>query len=197
MKNILLITLVLLFASCTDKGYIDTGISSSNEKETMYEYFQGDDYNWKLVREMIDKAGLKDMFDGNAKIMFLGPVDNSVRKWMWDNKYQTVADVPADLCKKLILRYTFDKVYQREEVPVGSNIDGGIVLVAKDGNEVRFFSEKTPYNGNNNLLITQLRLNMLDIGQQAYIASSGLKKSNGVIHSLDDTHQIGNFIKAQ
>jgi len=193
MKNILIIILVVFFSSCTKTGYIDTGLSTSNENETMYKYFESDTYNWKLVKEMIDKAELKEMFNGKSKIMFLGPVDNSVRKWMWDNKYETVSDVPVELCKKIILRYTFDKVYERELVPVGTNTDGGVILTAKASNKVRLFSLKTPYNGNPNLLITTLRINMIDVGQQGFIASSGIKKLNGVIHSLDDTHKIGDI----
>ena len=94
MKKVYYVFIVLncILASCgTDYGFIDTGVSETHENETMYEYFQTDLYNWTLVKRMIDKAGLKAMFNGEdpnyKEIMFLGPVDNSMRAWMWDNRY--------------------------------------------------------------------------------------------------------------
>ena len=203
MKKIYCITIVLLgfvLASCgTDYGFIDTGLAKTHEDKTMYEYFQTDTYNWSLVKQMIDKAGLKPMFNGEdpnyKEIMFLGPVNNTVRRWMWDNKYREVEEVDAELCKKIILRYVFNKVYGREDVPEKKSEtgDGGVNLVAVGNNPVWLYSMKTPFMENPNVLITSLELIMSDNGQKAYIASSELKVKNGMIHSLDDSHKIGDI----
>lgn len=148
---------------------------------------------------MLDKAGLKAMFNGEdpnyKEIMFLGPVDNSMRAWMWDNRYQTVEDMDAELCKKLILRYVFNTVYEREKVPVklSETGDGGVNLTGLAGNLVWFYSMKEPFLDNPNVMITSLELLMKDNGQKAYIASSGIKVKNGMVHSLDDSHKIGNI----
>lgn len=153
----------------------------------------------QLVKRMIDKAGLKAMFNGEdpnyKEIMFLGPVDNSMRAWMWDNRYQTVEDMDAELCKKLILRYVFNTVYEREKVPVklSETGDGGVNLTGLAGNLVWFYSMKEPFLDNPNVMITSLELLMKDNGQKAYIASSGIKVKNGMVHSLDDSHKIGNI----
>ena len=202
MKKVYYVFIVLncILASCgTDYGFIDTGVSETHENETMYEYFQTDLYNWTLVKRMIDKAGLKAMFNGEdpnyKEIMFLGPVDNSMRAWMWDNRYQTVEDMDAELCKKLILRYVFNSVYEREKVPVklSETGDGGVNLTGLAGNLVWFYSMKEPFLDNPNVMITSLELLMKDNGQKAYIASSGIKVKNGMVHSLDDSHKIGNI----
>ncbi|WP_455786054.1 hypothetical protein [Butyricimonas faecihominis] len=202
MKKVYYVFIVLncILASCgTDYGFIDTGVSETHENETMYEYFQTDLYNWTLVKRMIDKAGLKAMFNGEdpnyKEIMFLGPVDNSMRAWMWDNRYQTVEDMDAELCKKLILRYVFNTVYEREKVPVklSETGDGGVNLTGLAGNLVWFYSMKEPFLDNPNVMITSLELLMKDNGQKAYIASSGIKVKNGMVHSLDDSHKIGNI----
>ena len=202
MKKVYYVFIVLncILASCgTDYGFIDTGVSETHENETMYEYFQTDLYNWTLVKRMIDKAWLKAMFNGEdpnyKEIMFLGPVDNSMRAWMWDNRYQTVEDMDAELCKKLILRYVFNTVYEREKVPVklSETGDGGVNLTGLAGNLVWFYSMKEPFLDNPNVMITSLELLMKDNGQKAYIASSGIKVKNGMVHSLDDSHKIGNI----
>lgn len=205
MKKIYIVLLAcLLFSSCTKWEYIDTGISKDHKDKTMYEYFQTDTYNWGILKEMVDKAGMAAIFKGedpeHEKIMFLGPVDNSLRKWMWDNGYETVEDVPADLCETIVSRYVFDKVYAREEVPVGEmgtgddSNKGGVWLKGLAGNDVWFYSEKSAYNGISDLLVTSLFAVMDDIGEKAFIASSGINVKNGVVHSLDDTHKIGDIV---
>lgn len=197
-------TLVTLLActafSCeTDYGFIDTGLSKTHEDKTMYEYLQTDAYNWTLVKQMVDRAGLKPLFNGedpaHKSIMFLGPVDNTIRFWMWENRYLEVKDMEPGLCKKLILRYVFDEVYERERVPEKKSEtgDGGVNLNSMSGNMVWFYSMKEPYLENPNVMITSLGLLMKDNGQQAFVASSGIKVKNGMVHSLDDSHKIGNI----
>ena len=204
MKRIYSISIVLLgfiVTSCgTDYGFIDTGLSKTHEEKTMYEYFQTDSYNWSLVKQMVDRAGLKSMFNGEEsdykEIMFLGPVDNTIRRWMWDHEYREVEEIDAALCRKVILRYVFNKVYEREDVPekTSETGDGGVNLVAAANNPVWFYSVKTPFQDNPNVMITSLELVMKDNGQKAYIASSGIKVKNGMLHSLDDSHKIGSDI---
>ena len=205
MKKLCIVLLVgLLFSSCTKWEYIDTGISKDHKDITMYDYFQTDTYNWGILKEMVDKAGMADIFKGNdsshSRIMFLGPVDNSLRKWMWDNGFQSVETIPADICKKIVGRYVFDKEYAREEVPVGEMgigddyANGGVWLQGLAGNRVWFYSEKEAYNGISDLLVTTLFAYMDDTKEKAFIASSGINVKNGVVHSLDDTHKIGDIL---
>ena len=71
--------------------------------------------------------------------------------------------------------------------------DGGVNLTGLAGNLVWFYSMKEPFLDNPNVMITSLELLMKDNGQKAYIASSGIKVKNGMVHSLDDSHKIGNI----
>ncbi|MFR7807856.1 MAG: hypothetical protein ACLU4N_00325 [Butyricimonas faecihominis] len=67
MKKILIIlVLFLVFCniSCTRQGVYDTGISSPYFDGTIMDYLRSDDYNWQLTVEMIEHAGLTDLFEG-------------------------------------------------------------------------------------------------------------------------------------
>lgn len=204
-KYILILTTISLFFSCTDWGYKDTGVHDVNRhaNKTMYEYFQTDDYNWKLTREMIDKAEIQDIFQGtNAKykkIMFLGIVNNTIEAWMRKRQYKTLDDVSKEECKNLILSYVFTDIQNREKVPVGKRgqtLDknqGGIMLTSINGNKVWLYARKDTYQNISSLKITSLISITMNTGNTGYIASSEIIVKNGLVHSLDDGFILGEF----
>lgn len=204
-KYILILTTIGLFFSCTDWGYKDTGVHDVNRhaNKTMYEYFQTDDYNWKLTREMIDKAEIQDIFQGtNAKykkIMFLGIVNNTIEAWMRKRQYKTLDDVSKEECKNLILSYVFTDIQNREKVPVGKRgqtLDknqGGIMLTSINGNKVWLYARKDTYQNISSLKITSLISITMNTGNTGYIASSEIIVKNGLVHSLDDGFILGEF----
>nr|WP_288215268.1 hypothetical protein [uncultured Butyricimonas sp.] len=90
MKKIAIIIFVLAgFAACdTRQDVIDTGISSPYFEGNMMEYLRSDAYNWELTVQMIERAGLTDLFEGRvdslSEITFLLPrvIPFSVSCWI-------------------------------------------------------------------------------------------------------------------
>ena len=66
LKYILASLLVLFYlTSCdTAQDWIDTGVSSPYHDCSIMEYLRGDQYNWELTVQMIERGGLTAMFEG-------------------------------------------------------------------------------------------------------------------------------------
>lgn len=205
MKKIFYIIIAIaLLSSCTKWGYVDTGVHDEKQhaNKTMYEYFQTDSYNWKIVKQLVDKAGLKELFNGedpaHKKIMFLGLVDNTVKSWMLKNGYQSVSVIPAAECKKLLLSYVFDEVHLRDDVPqgdrgkMGTDGQGGVSLTSIGGNKVWLYAEYASYQISS-IIIKSLVSVDLTTGNTGYIATSNIFVKNGLVHSLDDGFILGDF----
>lgn len=204
MKKIYYIIIIALLSSCTKWGYVDTGVHDPNQhvNKTMYEYFQTDSYNWKLVKQLVDKAGLKELFNGedpaHKKIMFLGVVDNTIKAWMLKNGYKSVSVIPTAECKKLLLSYVFDDMHLRDDVPqgnrgkMGTDEQGGVSLTSIGGNKVWLYAEHTGYQISS-IIIKSLVSVDLTTGNTAYIATSNILVKNGLVHSLDDGFILGDF----
>jgi len=79
MKNIgLLLLFVSLLCSCdTKQDWYDSGICSPYHDCSIMEYLRGDTANWKLTVELIERAELTDLFEGNdpnyKEITFFAP----------------------------------------------------------------------------------------------------------------------------
>ena len=71
MKKIIYIAMVCLtaglFASCTQYNFDDTGLANGKHETTMWDYFKGDKYNWELLCEMAERAGLVPLFQGTSR----------------------------------------------------------------------------------------------------------------------------------
>ena len=66
LKYILASLLVSFYlTSCdTAQDWIDTGVSSPYHDCSIMEYLRGDQYNWELTVQMIERGGLTAMFEG-------------------------------------------------------------------------------------------------------------------------------------
>ena len=94
MKKIAIIIFVLAgFAACdTRQDVIDTGISSPYFEGNMMEYLRSDAYNWELTVQMIERAGLTDLFEGRvdslSEITFFAPKSYSVLRFLLDSRHK-------------------------------------------------------------------------------------------------------------
>ena len=74
MKKILFILVVAgVFTACGTKyDYIDTGVCEEEFRGNMYEYLQSNHYDWDSIVKIIDRAGLREMFE-KEDFTFLDP----------------------------------------------------------------------------------------------------------------------------
>lgn len=203
MKYILSILVLFVFASCNTKyNIIDTGLARGRFPGNMYEYLMSNHYDWDSTRLMIERGGLTDLFEGHREgydsITFFGPTNHSIRRWMLENKYKQVADIPEDQCRDLILRHVVKGKYMRDEIArgkkgVGSNIgEGGQIMRGGMDNEFWIYSFRETYNnvpetGAVALYILSLTGTKLAID----VASTNIEPDNGVVHSLSYYYRFG------
>lgn len=81
MRKILFILVVAgVFMACGTKyDYIDTGVCGEEFRGNMYEYLQSNHYDWDSIVKIIDRAGLREMFE-KEDFTFLGPSNITIRK---------------------------------------------------------------------------------------------------------------------
>lgn len=199
-----LILAISAMISCnTDYNYIDSGTCNGVHDCTMWEYLQGDPYNWDSTCVMIEHAGLVDLFKGeeeHKELMFFGPTSHSIRYFLYEYGYERISDLPSDWCKETILRHVVDTVLLRDEVPTGENYatlegrrSGGIELTALGGNKIWLYTEHSSYEGVANAGPVILHLMSLDNQSNIPIASTNIQTTTGVVHSLHYSYYFTNL----
>lgn len=63
---ILILCCVGILSACTQQDVINSGVSSPYHDCNMMDYMRGDTYNWELTVQMIEHAGLTDLFEGKV-----------------------------------------------------------------------------------------------------------------------------------
>ncbi|MDY4043497.1 MAG: hypothetical protein SOY65_06775 [Marinifilaceae bacterium] len=199
MKNILVIINILSCLACAD-NYIDTGISNGKHDCSMYDYFLTDSYNWDSTRLVIERAGLKYMFDGTDEayknITFFGPTNHSIRAWMLNNDYKQVADIPADICADFIKKYVYKeaKMMRKDfEFEIKGTNEGGTKLIKLDGGEIRVYRRSTDWGSAVGAGPEELYVQSYAFGVTVRVASADIETLTGIVHSLSYTHTFGNF----
>ncbi|WP_443937853.1 fasciclin domain-containing protein [Pedobacter sp. MW01-1-1] len=186
--NICIILLCTVFFSCTKDNTIDSGISNGTMPDkTIYQYMQGDTYNWDLTIQMIDHAGLTSLFKGedssHPKIMVLGLTSHSIRRWVYTKGKTEVTQMDPLECRRILLNHVFDQVYFRKDIP--SRETGGVALKSIGGAEIRLFTEEQvdPTYGIGPVLVKFTSKDGTSV-VNAQIASADINPKNGVVHSM-------------
>lgn len=200
MKKILSIILLLVLCSCTKDNYIDTGVSNGKHDCTMYEFLQKDSYNWDTTVLVIKRAELIHVFDGTdpdyKQITFFGPNNHSIRRFMIENKYPTVKDIPVEICKELMLKHVVRKKYMKEEIPfsvpnISGEITGGVILTCEGGNKLHAYNIQESYGGVAGAGPVLLRLYSPAKKNSVPMATPNLETTTGVVHALNGFYTFG------
>lgn len=199
-----------LLISCTKQKIIDSGTSSPFFAGSMLEYMRTDDYNWKLTVELIEHAGLTELFEGHdashPSITFFGFTSPSVARFLFDSqykdsshgKYYSVRDIPRDRARLLVLRHVVSGKFKKDELafvnpdyPIDHpQQDGGTNLVTLSGSRIRAFREISAYAGIPGAGPVILRLYSVDQSRLIPVASPDIQPENGVVHSLNYTYEF-------
>lgn len=203
------ILMVIFLSSCTKYNYIDGGKANGIHDCTMWEYFHTDSYDWDSTIIMIEHAGLKSVFDGTGEykqITFFGLTNHSIRRYLLDNGYDKVTDIPVGICQNVIQKLVYPERLMLGDVPRGNRIQSG-------GGEDSGFTE---YDGmvcnclRGSLFLWTQRMsynNVEDTGEVALyiasrnekgtrnerVASTDIQTTNGVVHSLNYDFRFQNF----
>ena len=178
MKKLIIGLLLATFWACNTKyNYIDTGISDGVHDCSMLEYLKGDSYNWDTIVRVIERAGLTSLFEGEGpgeQITFLGPTNHSIRNWMYDSAYIDVNSIPADTCKKIVLRHVIKGRYMMTDIP-----------------RVWLYTVSTPAHGVEDAGPLTLYCVSLDFQKSIPLACPDIQTNTGVVISLDYNFYCG------
>ena len=202
MKKLIIGLLLATFWACNTKyNYIDTGISDGVHDCSMLEYLKGDSYNWDPIVRVIERAGLTSLFEGEGpgeQITFLGPTNHSIRNWMYDSAYIDVNSIPADTCKKIVLRHVIKGRYMMTDIPRGSigtsassGRDGGVEMSTLGGGKVWLYTVSSPAHGVEDAGPLTLYCVSLDFQKSIPLACPDIQTNTGVVISLDYNFYCG------
>ncbi len=210
MKKIIYIAMVCLtaglFASCTQYNFDDTGLANGKHEITMWDYFKGDKYNWELLCEMAERAGLVPLFQGTSRygkdFTFFGPTSHSIRRYLLDNGMETVADMPVADCRTFILncvlpgrRVMLDDFKEGVKssdpsTPIGK---GGEQVQMASGKRLWIYTFREAYNNVPGKGPLRIHLVSPATTQTTDVASCNIETLTGVVHSLDYNFKLTDF----
>ena len=210
MKKIIYIAMVCLtaglFASCTQYNFDDTGLANGKHETTMWDYFKGDKYNWELLCEMAERAGLVPLFQGTSRygkdFTFFGPTSHSIRRYLLDNGMETVADMPVADCRTFILNCVLPgRGVMLDDFKEGVKSSDPSTPIGKGGEQVQMASGKrlwiyTFREAYNNVPGKgPLRIHLVSPAttQTTDVASCNIETLTGVVHSLDYNFKLTDF----
>mgnify|MGYP002604560361 FL=1 len=221
MRKILFILVVAgVFMACGTKyDYIDTGVCEEEFRGNMYEYLQSNHYDWDSIVKIIDRAGLREMFE-KEDFTFLGPTNITIRKWfVWDkiggvgntdkeyvvHGYKSIQRVPVEICRKIVLSHVIEEIVSCDDIArvtyneEGKIDGGGDVFTTRWGNRVWLWTIQEPY-----MHIPEMGpviVNMASVdndGQKIKeigTATIGVRPMNGMVHSLPYSYNLGEMYR--
>ncbi len=211
MKHIYIILVVMLFTFCTKQEVIDTGTANPYYDGNILEYLRSDDYNWELTVELIEHAGLTDLFEGKdpayPEITFFGFKSYSVLRFLLDSQHKDqsqgvftkVQDIPVAMARELILRHVVKGkhlkqsfAYRNKEFQISDpRQDGGTDLTTIEGNILRAYLEGSPYAGVPDAGPVIMNLYSITASRIIPMATPDIQPKNGVVHALNYGYEFG------
>ena len=204
-----IVVMVLCLCSCTKYNYINGGTAHGIHDCTMWEYFHTNSYDWDSTVVMIEHAGLKSLFDGTGEykqITFFGLTSNSILRYMLENNYERVTDIPVGKCQDIIQKLVAPKRIMLNDVPRGNRIQsgGGIesAFVEYDGlvfdcirGSLFLWTQRMAYNDieDTGEIALYIASRNQDGTRNERVASTDIQTTNGVVHSLNYDFRFRNF----
>jgi hypothetical protein len=209
--SIFLIAASIIYSCGTKQIVIDTGVANPVFPGNMMQYLRSDNYNWGLTVEVIERAGLTDLFEGKVdtlpQITFWGPKSASILRFLLDSQYKdpsngvflSVSDMPVEMCRTLILKHVVKGKHLKDNIAYRNRDyyisapqqDGGTDFTCLSGNVVRAYLEKSAYAGVPDAGPVHLKLFSLDLDREVPVATPNIQPSNGVVHALNYGNEFG------
>ena len=180
LKYILASLLVSFYlTSCdTAQDWIDTGVSSPYHDCSIMEYLRGDQYNWELTVQMIERGGLTAMFEGTEsdyeEITFFAIPSYTILRYLWDN------DLKADIAYR-----------NPDYLITDQKQDGGTALTTVGGRKLKAYVDKSSYGGVPDVGAETMYLYSYSAQTQVPLATPDIQPLNGVVHALNYNFVLG------
>ena len=204
--------LAAFLSSCDPKQeVIYTGVCDPHFDGTIMDYLRSDERNWDLTVEMIERADLVDLFEGQVdtlpEITFFAPPAYSIQRFIWETEeepingetYESVADIPVEECRSYILRCVAKGKYLKEDIGFRNEMyrisdaeqDGGTLFEMLDGNLVRACEEKSDWKGVPDIGPVTLQLWSVTRQLSVEVASPDIQPTTGVVPALSYGFDFG------
>lgn len=198
------ISVLFMLASCdTKQDWIDTGVASPFHDCTIMEFLRKDNYNWELTVQMIERAGLTDLFEGKVdtmpEITFFAPPSYSVLRYLWDNDLETVSELSLDFCREMVLKHVVkgkilksDIAYRNPDYLITDlKQEGGSELISVGGNRLKAYVDKSEYGGVPDVGPETMFLYSFSVRSFVPLATPDIQPTNGVVHALNYNYVLG------
>lgn len=195
--------LMALTGCDTKQNWIDTGVSSPYHDCSIMEYLRGDAYNWELTVEMIERADLTDLFEGQVdtlpEITFFGIPSYSILRYLWDNEMESVNELTPEFCRETVLNHVVKGKYLKADIAyrnpnyliTDSQQDGGTELITLGGRQLKAYVDKSEYGGVPDAGAETMYLYSFSAYTQVPLASPDIQPLNGVVHALNYNFVLG------
>ncbi|MDR6782323.1 hypothetical protein ABIE26_001189 [Pedobacter africanus] len=201
------VLLVSLLVACTKQNVIDTGVSKAHFDGTIMQYLRQDDYNWKLTVQMIERAGLTDLFEGklsdHKNITFLGFTSYTVLQYLYANKMDSVNQLSVTFCKETLLKHIVKRKILKEDVPFRARqyliyaaeqpANKYLTMHTEGGAEIRAYLEHSDFAGVPDAGPVSMFLYSMTGNTFIPLASPNIQPNNGVVHSLGYNYILNNL----
>lgn len=209
--------LVLFLGACKKNNYLtDTGVSKPNVNMTTYDYLASNP-NFTQLAHLIDRAGLKDMVNGN--ITFFAVTNYGVNDWVAvrraikvqqtnnENIVYTIDSIPVSTFKDSLLTYMFDGKITRDNLTVSGNVYDSklgpysnityLIKLRRVTNQYTAYLDHVDYINFTKVIAQRDDLvsdiNTVPTAQRDKsfdCQTTGLITTTGVVHVLDGLHKL-------
>lgn len=216
MRSILdtaVVAFVFGMAACTKYDFVDTGTANGIHNTTMWEYFHKDAYNWDSLivmvrhvdRSLNAEVNLQELFEGKSKyqdrITFFGITNHSIRRYLLQNEYERITDIPAGECYAFILSSVLDEAVMldhfmagRPSTDIGEVMGtGGKEYQMLSGKKLWIYTFRSDYEGVPEAGPVQIHIVSGDTQKQTDVASSDIVTKTGIVHSLSYDFTLNDF----
>ncbi|MFO3727594.1 hypothetical protein [Butyricimonas muris] len=196
------VVVFIVMSACTNYQYIDTGSANGKHDCSVWEYLHSQPDDWDSTIIMIERAGMKEYFDGSKseQITFFGVTNLSILAYMLDyneahptRQWQTVRDIPIETCQHILKRLIIPQRLVVADIPRGflEPVRGGYietdgkVYKALEG-EIFTYTYREDYNHIPEKGEIGLYMYLRDSGSDGSnrIVSTDIQMNNGVVHAL-------------
>lgn len=221
MKRLILLLVVFsVMISCdTEQTVINTGVCDPHFDGTIMEYLRArNDGYWDLTIQMIERAGLTDLFEGRdanyPEITFFAPPSYAIQRFMLDSQkdkinetnqiegeYKMIEDFTEEQCRNFILYHVIGKKhlknsfdYKSKDHFISDELGGGTDLTTLANNCLRAYLEQGTWVVAD-VGAVSMGLYSLTTEIEIPVATPDIQPTNGVIHALHTGYDFGNVLR--